>query len=45
MTIPKDIFGSPESTFTAKKRLGNELSRLSQITDGKWKVMSDYIKP
>jgi branched-chain amino acid transport system substrate-binding protein len=44
MTIPKDIFGSPEATFTAKKRLGNDASRLSQITDGKWKVVSDYIK-
>ena len=44
MTIPKDIFGSPEATFTAKKRLGNDKSRLSQITDGKWKVVSDYIK-
>ena len=44
MTIPADIFGSPEATFTATKRLGNEKSRLSQITDGKWKVVSDYIK-
>ena len=44
MTIPKDIFGSPEATFTSKKRLGNDASRLSQITDGKWKVVSDYIK-
>jgi branched-chain amino acid transport system substrate-binding protein len=43
MTIPADIFGSPEATFTATKRLGNEKSRLSQITDGKWKVVSDYI--
>ena len=44
MTIPADIFGSPEATFTPTKRLGNERSRLSQITDGKWKVASDYIK-
>ena len=44
ITIPKDMFGSPELTFTAKKRLGNDQSRLSQITDGKWKVVSDYIK-
>jgi branched-chain amino acid transport system substrate-binding protein len=40
-----DIFGSPESSFTATKRLGNDLSRISQIQDGKWKVVSDYIKP
>ena len=45
MTFPADIFGSPESKFGPKKRLGNEFSRLSQITDGKWKVVSDYVKP
>ena len=45
MTVPPDIFGSPETTFTATKRLGNDLSRLSQIVDGRWKVMSEYIKP
>jgi len=45
ITIPKDMFGGPELTFTAKKRLGNDQSRMSQITDGKWKVVSDYIKP
>jgi branched-chain amino acid transport system substrate-binding protein len=45
MTIPPDIFGSPEATFTAKKRLGNELSRMSQLQDGRWKVVSDYVKP
>jgi branched-chain amino acid transport system substrate-binding protein len=39
------MFGSPEMTFTAQKRLGNDASRLSQIQDGKWKVVSDYIKP
>jgi branched-chain amino acid transport system substrate-binding protein len=44
MTIPADIFGSPEATFGPKKRLGNETSRMSQITDGKWKVVTDYIK-
>jgi len=45
MVIPPDIFGSPESTFSPTKRLGNDLSRISQIQDGKWKVVSDYIKP
>ena len=43
-TIPPDIFGSPEMTFSATKRLGNSLSRMSQITDGKWKVIADYDK-
>ena len=45
MVIPPDIFGSPEATFTATKRLGSDLSRLSQIQDGKWKVVSDYVRP
>ena len=45
MTIEPDLFGAPPSNFTATKRLGNDLSRLSQIVDGRWKVVSDYIKP
>jgi branched-chain amino acid transport system substrate-binding protein len=45
MTIPPDIFGSPEATFSATKRLGSDASRLSQIVDGKWKVVGDYARP
>ncbi|MDR6857646.1 ABC transporter substrate-binding protein [Variovorax guangxiensis] len=45
MTFEPDMFGAPKSTYTATKRLGNDLSRLSQIVDGKWKVMSDYVAP
>lgn len=45
MTFEPDMFGSPRSNYTATKRLGNELSRLSQIKDGKWVVVSDYLKP
>jgi branched-chain amino acid transport system substrate-binding protein len=45
MVIPPDIFGSAEATFGPKKRLGSNLSRLSQIQDGKWKVVSDYVQP
>ena len=44
MVIPTDIFGSPEARFTSTQRLGNTSSRLSQIIDGRWKVVSDYIK-
>jgi branched-chain amino acid transport system substrate-binding protein len=44
MVIPADIFGSTESSFSPTKRLGSDLSRLSQIQDGKWKVVSDYVK-
>ncbi|MBY0408826.1 MAG: ABC transporter substrate-binding protein [Burkholderiaceae bacterium] len=45
MVIPPDIFGSAEATFGPQKRLGSNLSRLSQIQDGKWKVVSDYVQP
>jgi len=45
MSIPADIFGSPEATFSATKRLGSDLSRLSQLQDGRWKVVSDYVRP
>ena len=44
MTIPSDIFGSAPASFGPNKRLGSNVSRLSQITDGKWKVISDYPK-
>ena len=45
LVVKPDIFGSPLSTYTATKRLGNALSRLSQIQDGRWKVVSDYVRP
>jgi branched-chain amino acid transport system substrate-binding protein len=45
MTIPPDIFGSAQATFTATKRLGSDASRLSQIVDGRWKVISEYARP
>lgn len=44
-SFPADIFGSPPATFSATKRLGSDASRLSQIVDGKWKVISDYARP
>ena len=45
MKFDTDMFGSPPSSYSATTRLGNEASRLSQIVDGKWKVVSDYVKP
>jgi branched-chain amino acid transport system substrate-binding protein len=44
MTIPPDIFGSAEMTFTATKRLGSNSTRLSQLQDNRWKVVSEYMK-
>jgi branched-chain amino acid transport system substrate-binding protein len=37
-----DMFGSAKMSFSPTKRLGSDSSRLSQITDGKWKVVADY---
>jgi branched-chain amino acid transport system substrate-binding protein len=45
LVIPPDMFGSAQASFSPTKRLGSDLSRLSQIVDGKWKVISDYPKP
>jgi branched-chain amino acid transport system substrate-binding protein len=39
--VPADMFGNPPMGFTDSKRLGSALSRLSQIQDGRWKVVSD----
>ncbi len=39
--VPADMFGTPPLSYTASKRLGSTLSRLSQIQDGRWKVVSD----
>ncbi|WP_310341232.1 ABC transporter substrate-binding protein [Rhodoferax saidenbachensis] len=43
LNIPSDIFGSAPQSFSATKRLGSSASRISQITDGKWKVVSEYV--
>ncbi|MDR1968038.1 MAG: ABC transporter substrate-binding protein, partial [Burkholderiaceae bacterium] len=42
MTVPPDIFGLPAMRFSATQRLGAEKARLSQIQNGRWKVVSDY---
>lgn len=43
MTFNRDMFGTAELSFSPTKHLGNYFSRLSQIHDGRWKVMSDYV--
>ena len=43
-TFPTDIFGSPEIKFGPNKRQGSDLSRVSQIVEGKWKVISEYTR-
>lgn len=43
--VPSDIFGGPALKFTPSKRLGSNASRMSQIQDGRWKVVSGYKSP
>ncbi len=45
LVMPPDFFGGPQASFGPQKRLGSNLSRLSQIQDGRWKVVSDYVGP
>jgi branched-chain amino acid transport system substrate-binding protein len=41
--FPPDVFGSPGASFGPKKRLGNDQTRLSQIQNGRWTVVTDYL--
>jgi branched-chain amino acid transport system substrate-binding protein len=43
MTFTDPLFGSAPSNYTPIKHLGSDASRLSQIQDGKWKVVSEYL--
>jgi hypothetical protein len=38
------MFGSPEYKFTATQHLGNQQSRVSQIQNGKWVNITDYLE-
>ena len=44
MVFEPDMFGAARSSYSPTKRLGNDQSRLSQIQNGKWVVVSDYLK-
>ncbi len=41
--FPGDMFGSPPFSFKPDYRLGNDQSRLSQIKDGRWVPVSEYL--
>ena len=42
-TSPRDMFGRDAMSFTKTKHLGSNRSRLSQIVNGKWTPLTDYI--
>ena len=42
-TAPRDMFGADAFSFTKTKHLGSNRARLSQIINGKWTSVSDFI--
>jgi hypothetical protein len=42
LSVPADIFGMPAMKWSAKNHLASSESRLSQIQDGRWRVVIDY---
>jgi branched-chain amino acid transport system substrate-binding protein len=42
-TAPRDMFGADAFSFTPTKHLGSNRARLSQIVNGKWTSISDFI--
>ena len=42
-TAPRDMFGADSMSFTKTKHLGSNRARLSQIINGKWTPITDYI--
>jgi branched-chain amino acid transport system substrate-binding protein len=42
LSVPADIFGMPPMKWSAKSHLASSESRLSQIQDGRWRVVLDY---
>jgi branched-chain amino acid transport system substrate-binding protein len=42
-SAPRDMFGADAMTFSKTKHLGSNRARLSQIVNGKWTPITDYI--
>lgn len=40
---PRDMFGADEMTFSKTRHLGTTRARLSQIQNGKWVALTDYV--
>lgn len=41
---PRDFFGAPEYRFSRDDHLGNRHGRIAQIRDGRWVILTDYLK-
>lgn len=44
-TFAPDMFGGDTATFTPTKHLGSDKSRMSQVKNGRWTVISEYVSP
>jgi branched-chain amino acid transport system substrate-binding protein len=42
-STPRDMFGLDEMSFSKTRHLGSTRARLSQIQNGKWVALTDYI--
>jgi branched-chain amino acid transport system substrate-binding protein len=43
LTVPRDMFGADEQSFTPTKHLGSNRAKLCQIVNGRWATITDYI--
>ncbi|HEX3138740.1 MAG TPA: ABC transporter substrate-binding protein [Rhizobacter sp.] len=44
LSVPADMFGTDALSYAPTKRLGSDATRLSQLQDGRWKVVSGYAR-
>ena len=44
LEFTRDYFGSPAYRFSADDHLGNRHGRLAQIRNGRWELISDYLR-
>jgi ABC-type branched-subunit amino acid transport system substrate-binding protein len=43
LTVPRDFFGAPEYSFSKANHLGNRRGKVTQIQNGKWVTLTDYL--
>jgi ABC-type branched-subunit amino acid transport system substrate-binding protein len=43
LTVPRDFFGAPEYSFSKANHLGNKRGKITQIQNGKWVTLTDYL--
>lgn len=44
ISTPTNYFGAPSYSFTKTDHLGNRLVRMTQIRNGRWENLTDYLK-